>query len=83
MEQWRAAVLLGLERVVEWRQAALAASPPEAGPSQAPQQPERTVKGVHRGPGIVIPEKNCARCVAQESLCQWDLEECARSCQLC
>ena len=56
------------------------ASPPEAGPSWAPpQKPERTAKGVHWGPGIVIPEKNCAR----ESLCQWDLEGCTRSCQLC
>ena len=62
----------------------LAASPPEAGPSwPPPQKPERTTKGVHQGLGIVIPEKNCAWCVAWELLCQWDLEGCAQSCQLC
>ena len=63
---------------------ALAALPPEAGPSQAPpRKPERTVKGAHWGPGIVIPEKSCTWCVALESLCWWDPEGHARSCQLC
>ena len=63
---------------------ALAVLPPEAGPSQAPpQKPEQTVKGVHWGPGIVIPKKNCMWCILQELLCQWDLEGCAWSCQLC
>ena len=64
--------------------AALAASPLEAGPSQAPpQKPEWTTKGVHCGLGIVIPEKNCMQCIMQESLCLWDPEGHARSCQLC
>ena len=63
---------------------ALAVLPPEAGPSQAsPRKPEQTVKGVHWGPGIVIPEKNCMRCVAWELLCRWDPEGRAQSCQLC
>ena len=56
------------------------ASPPEAGLSRAPpQKPERTVKGVHCGPGIVIPEKNCMR--VRVSLCLWDPEGHAQSCQ--
>ena len=77
-------VLHGSERVVEWRRAALAASLPEAGPSQAPpQKPERTTKGADQGPGIIIPEKNCAHCIVQETLCRWDLEGCAWSCKLC
>ena len=60
------------------------ASPPEAGPSWAPpQKPERTAKRADWGLGIIIPEKNSTRCVMWESLCQWDLEGCARSCQLC
>ena len=43
VEQQCAEVLRGLERAAEQRQAVLAASPPEAGPSQAPpQKPERT-----------------------------------------
>ena len=63
---------------------ALAVSPPEAGPSWAPpQKPEQTVKGANRGPGIIIPEKNCTWCVTWESLCQWDPEGYAQSCQLC
>ena len=58
--------------------------PPEAGLSQAPpQKPERTAKGADWGPGIVIPEKNCVQCVARESLCQWDPNGHAQSCQLC
>ena len=81
VEQQCAAALRGSERVVEWRQAALAALPPEAGLSQAPpQKPERTMKGVDWGPGIVIPEKNCTRCVAWETLCLWDLEGHMQSC---
>ena len=64
--------------------AALVASPPEAGLSQAPpQKPERTVKGADQGPGIIIPEKNCTCCVAWETLCWWDPEGCAWSCKLC
>ena len=56
--------------VGEGGRAVLAASLPEAGPSRAPpQKPERTVKGAHHGPGIVIPKKNCAQCGAWESLC--------------
>ena len=79
VEQWRAAALGGLEKAVEQRRVALAVSPPEAGPSWAPpQKPERTVKGVDQGLGIVIPEKNCMRCVAQEILCWWDLEGCCK-----
>ena len=59
-------------------------SPPEAGLSRAPpQKPERTTKGVDQGPGIVIPEKNCAYCVVREVLCWWDPEGCAQSCKLC
>ena len=61
---------------------ALAASPP--GLSRAPpQKPEQTAKGAHQGLGIIIPEKNCTWCVGWESLCQWDLEGHAQSCQLC
>ena len=84
VEQRHAAALHGSERAAEWRQAALVASPPEAGLSQAPpQKPERTMKGVDQGLGIIIPEKNCARCITRESLCQWDPNGHARSCQLC
>ena len=83
-EQQHTATLCGSERVVEQRRAALAASPPEAGPSRAPpQELERTTKGADQGPGIIIPEKNCMRCVAQEMLCQWYLEGRAQSCKLC
>ena len=82
-EQQCAATLHGSERVAEWRQVVLAVLPPEAGPSRAPQKPEQTAKGADRGPGIVIPEKNCGCCVAWETLCRWDLEGCARSCKLC
>ena len=84
VEQWCTVALHGSERAAEQRRVALVVLPPEAGPSWAPpQKPERTMKGVHQGLGIIIPKKNCARCVAQESLCQWDLEGRARSCQLC
>ena len=73
-----------LERAVEQRRAALAALPPEAGPSWAPPQKlERTAKGVDQGLGIVIPEKNCACCITREILCLWDPEGCAWSCKLC
>ena len=83
-EQQHAATLHGSERAAERRQAALVVSPPEAGPSRAPpQKPEWTAKRVDRGPGIVIPEKNCTRCVAWETLCRWDLEGRAWSCKLC
>ena len=83
-EQRRAATLRGSERAAERRWAALAASPPEAGPSRAPpQKSERTAKGVDQGLGIVIPEKNCVHCVTREVLCRWDLEGCAQSCKLC
>ena len=79
-----AVALHGSERVVEWRRVALAVSPPEAGQSWAPpQKPERTVKGAERGLGIVIPEKNCMRCVAWEALCLWGLEGRTWSCRLC
>ena len=65
VEQQCAAALHGSKRVAEQRQAVLVTSPPEAGPSQAPpQKPEWTAKGVDWGPGIVIPEKNCAQCIA-------------------
>ena len=84
VEQQHTATLCGSERAVEQRRAALVASPPEAGPSRAPpQELERTTKGADQGPGIIIPEKNCMRCVAQEMLCQWYLEGCAQSCKLC
>ena len=56
--------------------------PHEAGPSRAPpQKPKRTAKGANHAPGIVIPKKYCAWCVMWESLCQWDLDGCAWSCQ--
>ena len=81
VEQQHAAALCRLERAAEWRQAALVASPPEAGLSRAPpQKPERTVKGANHVPGIIIPEKNCAQCIAQELLCQWDLDGRTWSC---
>ena len=84
VEQWHVATLHGSERAVERRWAALVALPPEAGLSWAPpQKPERTVKGADQGPGIVIPEKNCARCIGWEILCWWDLEGHAWSCKLC
>ena len=84
VEQQCMATLRGSERAVERRRAALVASPPEAGPSRAlPQKPERTMKGADQGPGIVIPEKNCAHCVAWETLCWWDPEGCVWSCKLC
>ena len=69
-EQQRTVVLHGSEKAVEQRRAVLAALPPEADPSWAPpQKPEQTTKGVHRGPGIVIPEKNCVQCIARVLLC--------------
>ena len=84
VEQQHVEVLHGLERAVEWKQAALVASPPEAGLSWAPpQKPEQTMKGADRRPGIVIPEKNCTHCVMRETLCWWDPEGHARSCRLC
>ena len=63
--------LYGVERAAEWRRVVLAApSPPKAGPSRAPLgQPERSVRGVDHEPGIVIPEKNCAWCIARQMLC--------------
>ena len=64
VEQRHAVALHGSERAAERRQVALAASPPEAGPSRAPpQKPERTAKGAAWGPGIIISEKNCMHCV--------------------
>ena len=84
VKQQHAVALQGVEKAVEQRQAVLAASPPEAGPSRAPpQKPERTTKGADCRPQIVIPEKNCAWCVMWESLCQWDPDGHAWSCQLC
>ena len=41
------------------------------------------MKGVDQGPGIIIPEKNCACCVTWETLCRWDPEGHTRSCKLC
>ena len=41
------------------------------------------MKGADWGPGIIIPEKNCACCVVWEMLCQWDPEGRAWSCKLC
>ena len=41
------------------------------------------IEEVDQGPGIVIPKKNCMRCVMWETLCLWDLEGCTRSCRLC
>ena len=68
-EQWHTAALCGSERAVKQRQAVLAASLPEAGPSRAPpQKPKRTTKGVDWGPEIIIPEKNCTWCVTWELL---------------
>ena len=59
-------------------------SPPEASPSRTPLgQPERSVRGAEHEPGIVIPEKNCARCIARQTLCLWKLARRAQSCQLC
>ena len=76
--------LQGVEKAVEQKQAVLAASLPEAGPSRAPpQKPERTTKGADCGLQIVIPEKNCAWCVTWESLCRWDPDGHAWSCRLC
>ena len=43
--------------------------PPEAGLSRTPLgQPERSVREADHEPGIVIPEKNCARCIARQTL---------------
>ena len=68
------------EKVAEWRKAALAAPLPKAGLSRAPpRQPERSMKGANHGPGIIIPEKNCA----WKSLCLWELDQHTWSCQLC
>ena len=53
VEQQHAVALHGLERAAERRRAALAALPPEAGPSRAPpQKPERTM-----GQGLSSPRK--------------------------
>ena len=59
-------------------------SPPEAGLSRVPLgEPERSVRGVDYELGIVIPKKNCARCVVRQMLCLWKLARRAWSCQLC
>ena len=61
----------------------VAPSPLEAGLSRAPlRQPERSTKGADCRLGIVIPEKNCARCVVWEALCLWELMGHTQSCQL-
>ena len=61
-----------------------APSPPKAGPSRAPLgQPERSARGVDHEPGIVIPKKNCIRCIARQTPCLWKLAGHAWSCQLC
>ena len=77
--------LRGAERAVEQRRVALVAlSPPEAGLSRAPPgQPKRSATGVDHKPGIVIPENNCAWCIARQMLCLWKLARRAQSCQLC
>ena len=41
------------------------------------------MKGVDRGPGFVIPERNCVHCITWETLCRWDPEGCTWSCKLC
>ena len=41
------------------------------------------MKGADQGSGIIIPEKNCMRCIARETLCWWDPEGHAQSCKLC
>ena len=47
--------------------------PPEAGPSRVPpQKPKHTAEGADLPPGVIIPEKNCMRCIVWESLCLWD-----------
>ena len=62
----------------------MAPSPPEAGPSRMPLgKPERSTRGAEHEPGIVIPEKNCAWCIARQTLCLWKLARHAWSCQLC
>ena len=71
-------------KVREGGRVALVALLPEAGLSRAPpQKPKRTAKGADHGPGVVIPEKNCTWCIMWESLCLWDLDGHAQSCQLC
>ena len=58
--------------------------PPEAGPSRTPLgQSERSARGAKHEPGIVIPEKNCAQCIARQTLCLWKPARRAQSCQLC
>ena len=80
VEQQCTAVLRGSERAAEQRQVVLVVLLPEAGPSQAPpQKPERNMKGVDWGPGIIIPEKNCTCCIMHESLCWWDPNGCTWS----
>ena len=82
VKQQHAVALQGVEKAVEQRQAVLAASPPEAGPSRAPpQKPERTAKGADCRLGIVIPKKNCAQCIVWESLCWWEPDRHAWSCR--
>ena len=85
VEEQRGAQLCGADRAAEQRRATLVVpSPPKAGPSRTPLgQPERSMRGVDHEPGIVIPEKNCAWCVARETLCLWKLAGHAQSCQLC
>ena len=85
VEEQRGAQLRRAERAVEWRRVALAApSPPKAGPSRTPLgQPERSVRGTKHKLGIVIPEKNCAWCVARQTLSLWKPAGHAQSCQLC
>ena len=65
VEQQRTAALHGSERAVEWRRAALVASPPEAGLSQAPpQKPEWT-----RGWGLLSQRRIVHGCITWETLC--------------
>ena len=41
------------------------------------------MRGVDYEPGIVIPKKNCARCIVRQMLCLWKPAGRAWSCQLC
>ena len=67
---------------VEWRWATLEAPLSQAGPSRAPlRQPEQTLGGSKKVLGSVSQKKNCTWCVAWKSLCLWDLDGYAWSCQ--
>ena len=57
--------------------------PPKAGLSRVPPgQPERSTRGVNHELGIVIPKKNCAWCVARQTILEFNISKISNSVSL-